>query len=54
MKRTARKDVKGGDYSKEGVYKYDNSQTKEVLGIKFKDLETSIVDTVKSFKDIKE
>lgn len=47
------KDVKGGDYPKEGVYKYDNSRVKEVLGIKFRELEGSIVDTVKSLKDIK-
>lgn len=46
------KDVKGGDYPAGGVYKYDNSRTVEVLGIKFKSLEESIVDTVKSLKDI--
>jgi len=46
------KDIKGGDYPEAGVYKYDNSRTKEVLGIKFRSLEESIVDTVKSFKSV--
>lgn len=45
-------DVKGGDYPAAGVYKYDNSRVKEVLGIKFKGLEECIVDTVKSLKDV--
>lgn len=45
-------DVKGGDYPAAGLYKYDNSRTKEVLGIKFKPLEESIVDTVKSLKAV--
>lgn len=47
------KDVKGGDYPEGGVYKYDHSRTVKVLGIKFRSLEESIVDTVKSLKDIK-
>lgn len=42
----------GGDYPKDGVYKYDNSRTKEVLGIQFKPLQESIIDTVKSFKSV--
>ena len=46
------KDVKGGDYPEGGIYKYDNSQAVEVLGLKFKSLEESIVDTVKSLKDV--
>lgn len=46
------KDVKGGDYPKEGIYKYDNSRTVEVLGIKFRSLEESIVDLVKSLKSV--
>jgi len=48
------KEIKGGDYPEGGVYKYDNSRTREVLGIKFRELEGSIVDTVNSLKDIKE
>lgn len=44
------KEVKGGDYPKEGLYKYNNSRTVEVLGIKFRTLEESIVDLVKSLK----
>ena len=45
-------DVKGGDYPAGGIYKYDNSRSVEVLGLKFKSLEESIVDTVKSLKDV--
>jgi len=46
------KDVKGGDYPEGGIYKYDNSRTINVLGIKFRGLEESIVDTVKSLKSV--
>lgn len=42
----------GGDYPKDGVYKYNNSRTIEVLGIKFRSLEEAIKDTVKSFKSV--
>lgn len=45
-------DVKGGDFPKEGLYKYDNSRTVNVLGIKFRSFEESIVDLVKSLKDV--
>ena len=43
-----KEDVKGGDYPEKGLYKYDNSRTTQVLGIKFRSLEESIVDTTKS------
>lgn len=43
-------DVKGGDYPKEGVYKYDNEKSKGLLGKPFITLEESIVDLVKSLK----
>jgi nucleoside-diphosphate-sugar epimerase len=46
------KDVKGGGYPEAGLYKYDNSRTVNVLGIKFTSLEQSIVDTVKSLKAV--
>lgn len=46
------KDVKGGGYPPKGIYRYDNSRTVEVLEIKFRSLEESIVDTVKSFKAV--
>jgi nucleoside-diphosphate-sugar epimerase len=42
----------GGDYPSEGVYKYNNKRTIEVLGIKFKSLEQSISDTVKSLQAV--
>jgi len=35
-----------------GIYKYDNSRSMEVLGIKYRSLEESIEDTVKSLKAI--
>jgi nucleoside-diphosphate-sugar epimerase len=43
----------GGDYPK-GLYKYDNSRSVEVLGLKFTTLEESIVDLVKSLKSVSE
>lgn len=46
------KEIKGGDYPAEGLYKYDNSRAVKVLGIKFRTLEESIVDLVKSLKSV--
>lgn len=48
------KDKTGGEYPEGGLYKFDNSQSVDVLGVKYKSLEESIVDTVKSLKDISE
>lgn len=45
------KDTKGGEMPKE-IYKYDNARTVEVLGIKFRSLKESIVDTVKSLQAV--
>jgi nucleoside-diphosphate-sugar epimerase len=45
-------DVKGGDFPEGGLYGYDNSRTANVLGIKFRSLEESIVDLVKSLKNV--
>jgi nucleoside-diphosphate-sugar epimerase len=42
----------GGDYPAEGVYKIDNSQTKQVLGIEFTPFEKTIIDTVNSLKTV--
>jgi nucleoside-diphosphate-sugar epimerase len=42
----------GGDYPEEGVYKYNNKRVTEVLGVKFKSLEESIKDTVKSLQAV--
>ena len=47
-----RKEVKGGDYPEGGLYKFDNAKTVKVLGIKFRGLEESIVDLVKSLKAV--
>lgn len=44
--------TQGGDYPEGGVYSYDNSRTKDVLGITFKSLDDSIKDTVKSFQSV--
>jgi nucleoside-diphosphate-sugar epimerase len=43
-------ETKGGDYPEAGLYKYDNSRAVETLGLKFRSLEESIVDLVKSLK----
>ncbi|KAI4133973.1 MAG: hypothetical protein LQ347_001908 [Umbilicaria vellea] len=45
------KDTKGGEMAKE-IYGYDNKRTVEVLGIKFRTLKESIVDTVKSLQAV--
>lgn len=45
-------DAKGGGYPEGRVYKFDNSQSTQVLGIKWTTLEDSIVDTVKSLKAV--
>ncbi|KAK5007524.1 Glycine-rich RNA-binding protein 2, mitochondrial [Cryomyces antarcticus] len=42
----------GGDYPEGGIYKYNNKRVQEVLGIKFRSLEESIVDTVKSLQAV--
>lgn len=48
------KDAPGGDYPEGKLYQYDNSRTIEVLGIKFRGLEESIVDLVKSLQSVSE
>ena len=40
----------GGDYPEGGVYGYNNKRSVELLGIKYRGLEESIVDVVKSLK----
>ena len=44
--------LKPGDYPTDGLYKYDNSRTVEVLGVKFRSLKESIVDTAKSLQAV--
>ncbi|KAF1826040.1 NAD(P)-binding protein [Dissoconium aciculare CBS 342.82] len=46
------KDTPGGDYPKDGVYKFDNSRSKEVLGLTYRSLNDSIKDTVKSLQAV--
>jgi nucleoside-diphosphate-sugar epimerase len=47
-------DTPGGDYPEgtpdKGLYGYNNKRSIEILGLKYKTLEESIVDTVKSFQ----
>ena len=45
------KGVKGGEYPPE-IYKYNNTRARQVLGIEFRALKESIVDTVKSLQAI--
>jgi len=42
----------GGDLAEEGVAKSDNSRSKEVLGLKYRDFNSTIVDTVKSLQQV--
>ncbi|WPH02858.1 Hypothetical protein R9X50_00572600 [Acrodontium crateriforme] len=42
----------GGDFPEEGIYQYNNKRVTDVLGIKFKSLEESIVDTVRSLQAV--
>lgn len=45
----------GGDYpegGKDAIYGYNNKRSLEILGLKYRSLEGSVVDAVKSFKAI--
>ena len=42
----------GGDYPDEGVYKFDNKRSIDVLGVKYRSLEESIKDTVRSLQAV--
>ena len=46
------KGTKGGEYPEDGVFQYDNSRVKEVLGIEFRTLKECIVDSVKSLQAV--
>jgi nucleoside-diphosphate-sugar epimerase len=46
------KDTPGGDYPEGGVYKFNNTRSKEVLGLTYRSLDDSIKDTVKSFQAV--
>jgi len=46
------KGTKGGGYPEDGIYKYDNERSREILGIQYRSLKESIVDTVKSLQAI--
>lgn len=46
------KGVKGGEYPEGGVYKYDNSRSRDLLGIKYRTLKESVLDTVKILREI--
>ena len=44
----------GGDYPEgtptKGIYKYNNKRSIDILGLKYKSFEESIVDSIKSFQ----
>lgn len=46
------KGTKGGEYPEEGIFQYDNSRVKEILGIEFRSLKECVVDTVKSLQAV--
>lgn len=46
------KSTPGGDYPEDGVYKYDNKRVIDVLGVKFRSLDESVKDTVKSLQAV--
>jgi len=46
------KGTKGGEFPTDGIYKFDNSRVKHVLGIQFRPLKECIVDTVKSLQAV--
>lgn len=45
------KDIKSGGYPEGGIFKFDNSKSKKVLGMTYRPLEESIVDLVKSLQE---
>ena len=44
--------LKPGDYPEEGTYDFDNSRSKSVLGLTYRSLRETIVDTVKSLQAV--
>ena len=42
--------AEGGTYPNGGTFKIDSTRSKEVLGIAYRSLESSVIDTVNSFK----
>ena len=42
--------MKSGDWPEAGVHGWDNRQSVEVLGLKYRDLKESVVDTVRSLQ----
>ncbi|KAI1340020.1 NAD dependent epimerase/dehydratase [Xylariaceae sp. FL0016] len=44
--------VAGGEFPKEGTYKYDNSRATKELGIEWISIEKSVVDTIKSVQSV--
>ena len=44
--------IGGGEFPPDGYFGYDNSRAKEILGIEFRSLNDSIVDTVRTLKEI--
>lgn len=49
-KLPTREALKPGDYPPEGSFGFDNKKSREVLGLAYRPLKESVVDTVKSLK----
>ena len=45
--------LKPGDYPDKGTYGFDNTRSKNLLGLTYRPLRESIIDTVKSLQTIK-
>ncbi|KAH6651604.1 hypothetical protein BKA67DRAFT_520682 [Truncatella angustata] len=45
--------LKAGDYPEHGSYGFDNTRSREVLGLTYRPLRETIIDTVKSLQDIR-
>ena len=43
-----------GDYPEDGTYGFDNARSKSILGLTYRSLRESIVDTVKSLQAVEE
>lgn len=46
------KGTKGGEIPEGGVFKIDNSQSKSVLGLHYRSLKDTIIDTAKSLQEL--
>lgn len=45
-------DAKGGEFPSSGIYKFDNSRSRDILKIEYRSFEECIVDTAKSLQSV--